>query len=299
MFAYDITLITAEKYLNPTERNAYNNNVLLEDKLVQDALEAEGLRVLRLNWDAKDFDWSTTKYVLFRAIWDYFERYDEFLSWLERARTQTMFINSIETVKWNIDKHYLLDLAWNGVAIPPTYFIEPGDERSLKKIFDTCGWPKVVLKPAIAGGAFHTYVITPENIVDYEILFKELIAKDSFMLQEFQHQIMSKGEVSLMVFGGQYSHAVLKKGKPGDFRVQDDFGGTLHEYRPSPSEIAFAESCVAACKELPAYARVDVLWDNNDELVLGELELIEPELWFRRHEPAAKLLADSIVKNMT
>ena len=45
------------------------------------------------------------------------------------------------------------------------------------------------------------------------------------MLQEYQNKITTKGEVAFMIFGGKYSHAVLKKAKPGDFRVQDDFGG--------------------------------------------------------------------------
>ena len=29
------------------------------------------------------------------------------------------------------------------------------------------------------------------------------------------------------MINGQFTHAVLKKAKPGDFRVQDDFGGTV------------------------------------------------------------------------
>ena len=38
------------------------------------------------------------------------------------------------------------------------------------------------------------------------------------------------------------------------------------------------------------------LWDNQDKLSVSELELIEPELWFRFHPPAAGLLADAIIK---
>ena len=33
------------------------------------------------------------------------------------------------------------------------------------------------------------------------------------------------------------------------------------------------------------YGRVDVFYDNDNLLSLGELELIEPELWFRKHPP--------------
>ena len=34
---------------------------------------------------------------------------------------------------------------------------------------------------------------------------------------------------------------------------------------------------------MPAFARVDIIRNNADEPVLSELELIEPELWFRHH----------------
>ena len=133
---------------------------------------------------------------------------------------------------------------------------------------------------------------------EYEVIFQELIAEESMMLQEYQEKITTKGEVSYILFGGVYSHAVLKKAKAGDFRVQDDFGGSLHVYTPSEEEIAFAENALAQCPELPVYARVDVFWNNQNELVLGELELIEPELWFRRSESAADECAHAILGYM-
>ena len=36
------------------------------------------------------------------------------------------------------------------------------------------------------------------------------------------------------------------------------------------------------------------IYDNNDKLSLCELELIEPELWFRNNKKAAKILAENI-----
>ena len=35
-------------------------------------------------------------------------------------------------------------------------------------------------------------------------------------------------------------------------------------------------------------------WNNDDELCLSELELIEPELWFRESTEAPKLFANSV-----
>jgi hypothetical protein len=90
----------------------------------------------------------------------------------------------------------------------------------------------------------------------------------------------------------------LKRAKEGDFRVQDDFGGTVHKYQPSESEIEFARNALFACPELPAYARVDIVLDNDGYLAVAELELVEPELWFRLHPESAVLLAEEVHKRL-
>lgn len=122
--------------------------------------------------------------------------------------------------------------------------------------------------------------------------------EEDFMLQPFQYSILEKGEISLMIFGDQFSHSVLKKAKEGDFRVQDDHGGTVHNYKASEEEITFALKAVEACPEKPAYARVDMVRDNDGELAVSELELIEPELWFRYKPSAAMLLADEVIERL-
>ena len=124
---FDITLLTASKYLIAEEGDRFVKNILEEDRILTGALEKRGLKVTRTNWDNPDFNWAETKYVMFSTPWDYFNRYDEFAVWLESAGKVTKFINPIENINWNIDKHYMLDLEKAGINIPPTVFIEPGD----------------------------------------------------------------------------------------------------------------------------------------------------------------------------
>jgi glutathione synthase/RimK-type ligase-like ATP-grasp enzyme len=292
----DVTLLTDARYVNPVNPDWYKQNILEDDRLVREALEQKGLTVARTNWDNPGYDWSKTKLAVFRTTWDYFDRYAEFSEWLDRVNKQTQLINSLSLIRWNIDKHYLRDLEQQGIRIPPTAFIEPGDQRTLAEIITTTGWRDCILKPAISGAARHTYRLNQKNISEHEEIFRQLIAHESMLLQEFQKPVLEKGEVAYMLFGGKFSHAVLKKAKPGDFRVQDDFGGTVHDYKPSAQEIEFAERVVAHCKPFPVYARVDVIWNNQDELCVSELELIEPELWFRKHHAAAELFAEALSK---
>lgn len=291
---FDFTILTDKRYVDPPVISEYVQNVLTEDQLVLNELQKRGYKVQRLSWDDPTMDWTTTRYIVFRTTWDYFDRFGEFMDWLNRVRTETRLINSEKLILWNLDKHYLGELRKKGINIPPTCFIEKGDPRSLSELWAQCGWSKAILKPVVSGAARHTYCLETTSLNKFESIFAELIANESMMLQEYQQNIVTQGELSLIMFNGRYSHCVLKKAKSGDFRVQDDFGGTVHDHTATDEEISFAIECVSNCPELPVYARVDLFRDNQNKLALGELEMIEPELWFRRDEKAAVLFADAL-----
>ncbi|MDO1500770.1 hypothetical protein Q2T40_11575 [Winogradskyella maritima] len=290
---YDVVVLTDHRYLNDSD-DPYKHNVFFEDQLVVEALKREGLKTTRKAWDDKDFDWSLANALLFRSTWDYFDRFATFEIWLNKVSKTCRLINSEALLRWNIDKHYLADLHEKGIHIPETHYIEIGTNSNLKQLHEKLGWQHTVLKPRISGAARHTYQLTLDTLNQHEGVFQTLIAKEAMLLQAFQTHIVTKGELSLMLFGGQFSHAVLKKAKAGDFRVQDDFGGTVESYKPTPEEINFTEDAVKACPELPIYARVDIFEDNYGKIALSELELIEPELWFREHPEASDLLAKAI-----
>ena len=73
----------------------------------------------------------------------------------------------------------------------------------------------------------------------------------------------------------------------------------LQEPDPGKEEIKFAENAVKACIEFPVYARVDITTDNNANLVIIELELIEPELCFRNNPKSVNLLAKTIKNQLS
>ncbi|MGW8121317.1 ATP-grasp domain-containing protein [Roseivirga echinicomitans] len=294
MSQFDVVVATCDKYLAPENITPYIQNILTEDQLVLSALEKKGLKAVRKSWADPDFDWSATDKVLIRTTWDYFDRFDEWQQWLDLVSEKSTLINPVDLVRWNMDKHYLGDLQKRGINIPKTHYIEKGTTTSLKELHAKIGWEETILKPCVSGASRHTYKLNAKNIEAHESVFQSLIRDEAFMLQPFQKNIY-KGEISLMVMGGQFTHAVLKIAKPGDFRVQDDFGGSVHDYQPTQAEMDFAEKAVAACSPSPYLARVDIIRDNNDELAIIELEMIEPELWFRLNPKAAEVLADCIL----
>jgi len=296
MKKYDIVILTEDRYDGIEPKDSNEEDILTEDTLIQKSLEKLGLKVFRTSWSNPNFDWTTTRAAFFSTTWDYFDRYAEFSKWLEDIKSKTLLINPYETIKWNLDKHYLNELETVGINVPITIFTEVGEEINLNQLFLKSGWEEAVLKPAISGAGRHTYRINKDNLNDYENIFSELIQNESMMLQEFQENVITKGEVAYMVMGNKFTHAILKKATKGDFRVQDDFGGTVELYNASQKEIDFALNTVTKCGKETIYARVDVIYDNNNELAVTELELIEPELWFRFKNSAADDLAKEVIK---
>jgi glutathione synthase/RimK-type ligase-like ATP-grasp enzyme len=287
------------------EGNTFLSNILLDDRLLADALRARGLSSVRLDWARPDIDWSRFRCTMFRTTWNYFKRFPEFTRWLTRVESQTRVLNTPSIVRWNWDKHYLADLEARGVPVVPSRFVERGETRSLPDLLDATGWTDAIVKPCVSGGAYHTYRIHRGNAAEIDAAVRGLLDSGSLMLQPFQEDILRTGEDTLMVLDGQYTHAVRKKVKAGDFRVQDDFGGTVHPLEPTPEQRELAERAMAACfsaearRPAPVYGRVDMVRDNDGRLAIMELELIEPELWLRYHPPAAEVLADAIAREVS
>lgn len=297
MPAIDVALLTDRRYTASTaaEGDWYLGNILADDGLLQAALTRRGLTSRRVDWADPAVDWSRFGCAVFRTTWDYFERFAEFSVWLERAVSATRLCNCSPMVRWNMDKHYLADLERRGVPVVPSRFLERGSTQTVAAVLEETGWDEAVVKPCVSGAARHTYRVNRQTAAGQQPLISSLLEQEAMIVQPFQTDIVGTGEDTLMVFGGRYSHAVRKVAKAGDFRVQDDHGGTVHEYQPTAEQIALAERAVAACDPIPVYGRVDMVRDNSGRLAVMELELIEPELWLRYHPPAAESFAASLV----
>jgi len=292
----DVALLTERRYTATAADpdDWYLGNILQEDGLLQAALERVGLSSVRVDWSRPDVDWSAFRCVVFRTTWDYFDRFDEFAAWLDRVEGQARLCNAGSTVRWNMDKHYLADLQARGVDVVPSRFIERGSPLSLHDWLDATGWDDAVVKPCVSGAARLTYRINRANASEVDAVVRPYLAAEAFLLQPFEAGVQRHGEDSLIVFGGRYSHAVKKLPKAGDFRVQDDHGGTVRPHQPTPEQIAMAERAMAACHPAPAYGRVDLVQGTAGRLAVMELELIEPELWMRLRPEAATAFAAAI-----
>jgi hypothetical protein len=107
----------------------------------------------------------------------------------------------------------------------------------------------------------------------------------------------SPHEWSLMFFGGEYAYSVLRTARPGDFRVQSDFGGEVVARDAGSALVAQTSGVLDAApfdrSEL-TYARVDGCVVDKT-LVLMELEVLEPGLFLAVGPYGADAFADAIV----
>jgi glutathione synthase/RimK-type ligase-like ATP-grasp enzyme len=299
-YTADVALLTDARYTAAVapEGDAYLGNILEDDGLLQAALAEHGLTSRRVDWADPDVDWTRFRCAVFRTTWDYFDRIHEFRRWLDATEGLTRLLNPASLVRWNLDKHYLGEVAGKGIPVVPSRFLEAGDRRSIASLLDEAGWEEAVIKPCVSGAARLTYRVNRGNADLVDAKLAGARASEAFLLQPFQQAVLEAGEVTLVVVDGEVTHGVRKRARPGDFRVQDDHGGTVHPHTPSPAEVEVARAAMAACPSAPLYGRVDLVEANGGGLAVMELEVIEPELWLRAHPPAATALAGAIAREL-
>lgn len=258
-----------------------------DDVFLAAALSAAGYRVEAAPWDDEEIEWTRYRAVVIRSTWNYHLHPAAFRAWLHRLKTYGLGIcNPVDILEWNMDKGYLEELQRQGVPIPPTRFLDKGSAPDLAGIFQTTGWQRAVIKPCISATAHNTWVTGPDAAAVDNTRLHELLQTGRYMIQEFMEEIATDGEYSLLFFGRQYSHAVKKTARPGDFRVQERFGGSSLLTQASGETIHQAAAILEKI-EAPQllYARVDGVI-RKGIFTLMELELVEPTLFFTQHPPA-------------
>jgi glutathione synthase/RimK-type ligase-like ATP-grasp enzyme len=273
------------------------NGIAPDDRIAAEAVRRRDVRVDGVVWDDPAADWSAYDAVVIRSCWDYFYSPEKFVLWMDTLeRLGARVFNPIPIVRWNYDKKYLRDLQARGVEIARTYWCERGTAPFVQRILEERGWQKAVVKPTISGTSMNTWVVSLGDSDDHDAELAGLLAKRDMMIQEFVPEILD-GEWSIVFFDGEFSHAAVKRAKAGDFRVQDEHGGSWAQEPCSPELIAQARRVLQCMDEELLYARVDGVV-REGRFILMELELIEPMLYFGENLAAAEIFADAIVNRL-
>lgn len=283
-----VALVTCEAFGNLCE----------DDLLLVAALEKVGVASKPTVWSDPSIDWTSFDALIMRSPWDYFKRAAEFRAWLDaRFAEGVLMCNEQSILDWNFDKSYLRDLDRAGVAIVPTVFIARGEKPDIAALARARGWDEVVVKPTIAGGGYGCCRFRLQELDRSAAEIARTPEDRGVLLQPFLPEIQSGGELSLLFFDGVFSHAVCKRPKAGEYRVQFQFGGTNENVTVGDDLVAQAAVCVANAPAVPVYARVDGV-HRGGRFLLMELEVFEPLMFLARHPEAPARFARAIAKRL-
>lgn len=253
-----------------------------EREIVLVAWYGAGIEGAPVVWDDPRVDWSAFDAAVVRSTWDYIDRRDEFVAWARRVAAVTRLFNPASVVEWNTDKVYLRDL---GVPTVPTLWAYPGEGFPGRQDLEAGahGWDEYVVKPAISAGA-RGAIRTADRQIAEEHAAKLLNEGQTAMIQPYLKTVEHEGELSMLYFGGQFSHAVRRHPMLGGTEITAENRATLRD--PDDDQFALAERILDAMPPGLLYARIDLVRMPDGEPVLMELEVVEPYL-FLRYELAA------------
>lgn len=289
----DVALVTGGV---PEEVAAYAATI---DAPYEAALAERGATLHAPRWDDEAVDWSRFDVAVVRTTWDYPGRRDAFVAWAERAGDLTSLWNPADVLRWNTHKSYLIELEERGAPVVPTAWLAQGDRADLAELLATRDWTRAVLKPAVASGSDGLLRVDRSDAAAQaasQAHLDELLAAGDVMVQPYLDAVERDGELSVVLVDGQVTHAVRKTPVPGDFRIQEQFGGRytrLDVTGEGAEPAALARWILEASGHEFLYARVDLLRDENGAWQLAELEVAEPDLYLTLAADVGTVLAEA------
>jgi glutathione synthase/RimK-type ligase-like ATP-grasp enzyme len=269
-------LVTHGYYPSRPDRNEpdYVENQLA---LLRPALAALGIALEPVYWQDEGTDWRRFAAVLPLTAWNYPQEVDVLLSRFEEIEAAGVrLLNEPATLRANMDKGYLADLATRGAPVPPTISVEMCTPELILGCFDQFGVDEIIIKPRIGAGAWRQARLKRGQTVPSA----EMLPPGAALIQPFLPAVTHEGELSLLYFGGVFSHGLIKRPQEGDYRTQGQYGAIETGISVPPDARLAAQAVLACADGAPfTYARVDLVRSPKGEWLLMELELLEPWLY--------------------
>lgn len=220
------------------------------------------------------------------AVWDYSLEYANFLHFLnELERAKISILNSSEILKMNADKSYLKILEEANLPIIDSIIFKQNEEFDLSLI----SFQKAVIKPLVGQSGYKV------RFLEQKIPTKEEFPHGA-LIQPFIESVEELGEFCFIFFGGKFNYAIHRQTQK-DWRANSNYGVKIAPLKnPSKAHIDLALKALKALKSSNLlYARVDLLPQKNGNVLINEVELIEPSLYFDFHENALEIFIKNLL----
>jgi hypothetical protein len=247
-------------------------------------------------WQDDGTDWTQYCAIMPLLAWNYPQHVDMLQARFDEiAAVNGLLLNAPDVLRANMDKGYLADLCALGAPVPPTLSVDMCTAQTILSSFDHFGCDEIIVKPRIGAGAWRQARLKRGEPVPAG----DILPPAAALIQPFLPAVTHEGELSLLYFGGEFSHALIKKPQAGDYRTQGQYGAIETGISAPPDALIAAEQVLSKANGAPfTYARVDLVRGPDGAWLLMELELIEPWLYLAHdgHEGrhGAALLAKAI-----
>jgi hypothetical protein len=257
------------------------------------ALGAAGISTASAAWtQASPQALAEAALVLPLLVWGYHRDHARWLASIDAWEAAGARLATPPSVlRWNSDKRYLVTLIAAGAPVVPTVFVETFSAEAMEAAARKFGAARLVTKPPVSASAYRTVRWSPGEPLDGA-------PEGPAMIQPYLPAVETEGEASLVFIDGVFSHALRKVARPGDFRVQPDWGGSVHPWAPDEGALGAARRVLAAVTEPLLYARIDLVRGPGGDWLLMEAELIEPDLYLDADPRGGAGLAEAVGRRL-
>ena len=151
------------------------------DNLIVKPLGELGWECDFIPWDSTSINWDDFDAVIIRSTWDYQQKEKLFFKTLQsiEASSATLY-NSLDTVKWNINKRYLLELERENISIIPSKLYDSFDFEIVSHLFSFFNEDKLVIKPCVSANADDTFILEQSKMENLKSVLEGTFFKKTF-----------------------------------------------------------------------------------------------------------------------
>ncbi|PWY81634.1 hypothetical protein BO94DRAFT_558064 [Aspergillus sclerotioniger CBS 115572] len=282
----------------------YDLPLLLKDK---------GALVAVKSWMDEDILTALNQYDTVTFLWcnEYYKHPKAFFAFLDKV---DKLVKTSPYTPHVAPPRIINDTKLEGFVIPKTRLVDPqrytvAELQQLVQNFHPSG--SVVLKPSMSASSTLTRRIADTSALSADdMTFLGLCTggglQSSLLIQEFESAI-STGEYSFVFVGPHLTHVMVKSPQRGDFRVQDEYGGSAKltdllgikletiqvvqaVFESLQRRFTSKDAEEIGCGEI-GYVRIDGLITDDRPFVLMEIEAIEPHLWLETGKGVSRMLS--------
>ncbi|WP_240006275.1 ATP-grasp domain-containing protein [Pseudaquidulcibacter saccharophilus] len=270
--------MVTHKYFDTNSTEFYAPMVKKQFSLLAAALQKYAIELVPIFWEDAPIDFSEFAAITPINSWSYPEKTDIFKNYIAAIeQSNTRLINPLWVLRDNMNKSYLERLYKAGAPVPPTKIVDVKEHEKIYAAFDDFSCDEIIIKPIIGAGAWRQVRMKKGDILPSA----DLLPPDLALIQPFLPKVAEIGELSMLFFGNEFSHALMKTPKAGDYRSQTKYGAVETNITPPPEAMEAGKKILQSYdpnNEL-GYARIDMVQNADGQWLLMEMEMIEPYLY--------------------